>query len=268
MAMSAGAPCTALWDLFGPASAGASHGRVVHTSDRSVAILVGPGRLVVLDARPGPDSLPCSVLTPSLPLGTGRWASRVGEPVELSCAGLRGEGWRVPLVRWWSPARVQTGAGAPVRSPGTVRPAPLAHPLGGVLAWAVRAVSAGDVDAAVADVDTVLGSGPGSTPAADDAVAGLLLALRARTAPADAAALDEAATRIAERARDRTTALSAELLRHAATGVATQTVVAAVLRPTAASRARVLALGGTSGAALLAGIDLADAELDRQGAAA
>src|SRR4051794_23831001 len=137
MAMSAGAPCTALRDVFEPACPAPSRGRVVHVCDRSVAIRVGSGRLVVLDARPGPDSLPCSVLTPASRLPDGSGAAGVGERVELSAAGLRAAGWAVRLVRWWSPACVPTGGARDAAFAGRGGALELPQPWGAALPLAV-----------------------------------------------------------------------------------------------------------------------------------
>jgi hypothetical protein len=269
MAMFAGACCTAVRDLFEPPPSAPTRGRVVHTGDGSVGVLVGPHqRMVVLDARPGPESLPCSVLTPTLPTGPDGGAVRLGEPVELSADGLHGQGWAVPLVRWWSPARVPAGARCTPPVAGLAATGALDAVVVRALQHVVEALLLDDVHTAVDQAASVIGRGPGSTPAADDAVAGLLLAARSRTAAGDTAALDETAAQVVALAPARTTALSAELLRHAASGLATETAVRAVLEPSGANRARVLCLGATSGAALLAGIDLVEAAVERRRAAA
>src|SRR4051812_25004311 len=88
-------------------------GRVVHLGAVvGVELSTARGaRLVVLDAAPGPGTLPCSLLVPRLPPAV------LGQPVLVDAAELRATGWAVRVDRWWQPARVRTAA-APVWMPG------------------------------------------------------------------------------------------------------------------------------------------------------
>jgi hypothetical protein len=268
MDMFAGAACTAVRELFERAPDQAAPGQVVRVSSGSVGVLVEAQRLVVLDARPGPDSLPCSVLTPTLATASPGCPVRLGDGVELSSTGLRAARWSVQLVRWWEPAQVKASTPGPRRAPTWQSPAVLEPAVTATLRRAARALGAGDVAAAVAHTLRVLGRGPGSTPAADDAVAGLLLAARAWSRPRGVQTVEATGQRISAHAPARTTALSAELLRHAGRGIATRTVVRAVLHSGPENRARGVGLGATSGAALLGGLDHADAEYASTRAAA
>ncbi len=91
---------------------------------------------------------------------------------------------------------------------------------------AASAVADDDPEGAAGHLVAVLGSGAGLTPAADDAVAGLLLTARALGALERV--LDGVGDRVRRGAVGRTTAVSAGLLDHAAAGRAAPVVVAAV----------------------------------------
>jgi hypothetical protein len=107
----------------------------------------------------------------------------------------------------------------------------------------------------------LLGLGPGSTPAGDDLLAGLLFALRC-VEPAGASGTVAYGRTVTARARDRTTVLSAALLAQAARGRATAPVRACLADLTAAGTGEwppasvesVLEVGHTSGPATLAGL--------------
>lgn len=107
-------------------------------------------------------------------------------------------------------------------------------------------------------VRSLVGLGPGLTPAGDDVLCGLLLGLRATGDEQARAALEREVTPLL----GRTTALSATLLRHAAAGYAVPPLVAllgawhagADEQRQAALAAEVAAVGHTSGAALLLGL--------------
>lgn len=153
----------------------------------------------------------------------------------------------VRAVRYWAPARA--------RPTGTVRPAALAAAVRVVVGLGrrgkppppvctgtqrlVAALRSGDLAAACDAADSVLGLGPGLTPAGDDALAGVLLMARRLgaappgTSPPGTSALgwtvlDGLAHHLTLTARRRTTALSAELLALAGAGLAAAPVVALV----------------------------------------
>lgn len=106
---------------------------------------------------------------------------------------------------------------------------------------------------------SLVGRGPGSTPAGDDVLAGVALALRMTDRPG---LLGQLRGAITPDLHDRTTALSADLLRAALAGHASPEVrsLLLTLRPGASHEHRrratqaVLGLGSTSGADLLLGL--------------
>ncbi|WP_289019383.1 DUF2877 domain-containing protein [uncultured Ornithinimicrobium sp.] len=107
-------------------------------------------------------------------------------------------------------------------------------------------------------VRSLVGLGPGLTPAGDDVLCGVLLGLRATGGEQARSALEREVAPLL----GRTTALSATLLRHAAAGYAVPPLVA-LLRAwhagadehrLAALAVEVAAVGHTSGAALLLGL--------------
>jgi hypothetical protein len=245
-------------------------GEVVLSSPTAAYAQVG--RDVIALLLPGATSLPCAVLLPH----TGA--------LDLPPAGARiavGDGtvtWpdrRCAVTRWWLPARVRRGrldAGrvaaftAAVSDPMTGSSSSVGagdrHRIAEVVARLLRA----EVEEAAGLALTVLGRGAGSTPAADDALAGALLTLRAAGAleDSDLARLD----RLLTPATTRTTVLSAALLRHAAAGWAADAVVravtavqpGAVVAGDAPGTARtLLGLGHTSGADTAVGIVVAAA---------
>lgn len=175
---------------------------------------------------------------------------------------------RARIRRWWdptpvlgplSPARLAHGARALGELTG---PWGLAgHRTPEVLAdGCARADLAGAVDAA----ERIVGLGPGLTPSGDDALAGLLLALRllGGAVPGGGRAVwlaDWLGAAVTAYADDRTTSLAATLLRCAARGQAS-VEAGAVLRgiagqdPIAPAVRRLLASGHTSGADLAWGL--------------
>jgi Protein of unknown function (DUF2877) len=108
---------------------------------------------------------------------------------------------------------------------------------------------------AVEAAPALAGSGPGLTPSGDDALAGYLLARRAAGNGADGSEAREVLTVVVARSGEP----SLSLVRWAARGE-TFDVAAAVLRallrgePDAPSLSRLLALGGETGRAMLAGM--------------
>ncbi len=247
----------------------AASGPAVQIRVGLVSVQVG-GRLVVLaDPGYGPDRadqvLPCAVTVPGLAR-----AGLTGPALTATVGpGLIRLGARlVRIGRWWVPPQVRPASAVGLR-PASVgsaltRPAVrtgLSPRTATRLAAAVGHLLAGRSAPAAERLVSVLGQGPGSTPAADDAVGGVLLA--ARGALRDVRAVEAVGRAVAQAAAGRTTALSAELLRHAAVGSATAAAVRAVQSADPATRAGLLALGASSGAATAWGIDLV-----RSGAAA
>lgn len=165
---------------------------------------------------------------------------RRGEPVTVGGGMLVLGTLTVRVARWWAPRRPRPGLDlarlVAVERALARHPAPV------------------PVDAAPADL---LGRGPGLTPAGDDVLAGLLVALH--HAPA---LRDGVAGQVLRRAARRTTALSAGLLRLAAAGHGVPALLdlADVLAGhgpadrVGAALDRLLAVGHSSGTALAWGL--------------
>lgn len=176
--------------------------------------------------------LPNAVVTEHLPHG----------PLTVGGGQLRSAELTLAVRRWWRPARPS-----------------------GVRADVARArLTVVDVPGpALVDLEphALLGRGPGLTPSGDDVLAGALVTARATADPR--LARWRAATAAALRDRT-TTAVSRGLLRHALDGYATDELaelLAALGSPDAQhgrglprALGRLLAVGHSSGAALLAGV--------------
>jgi hypothetical protein len=173
-----------------------------------------PGGLVALTSPAVPPG-PLHV-TLDGPLRPARGAAVVASAGRLEVAGAG----VVELggARPWAgalpdPGALRRGAGllveatAAAAAASALAAAPYAEPAGRALELLRR----GDLDGVVA---ALAGLGPGLTPAGDDALAGMLLVLRARNGPGAGPVLWAAA------GRARTTALSLALLRCAADGQA------------------------------------------------
>jgi hypothetical protein len=222
------------------------------------------GELLVL--ADGEVVAPWAVLVPGLPWAELARASQArliisaDDPARLRLAGLvialeHADPWASPPLGPAAPAE-QIGAavarsGLPVAAPGLAGCAAesLVRALGDSL-------GRGEPGAIAAACAPLVGLGRGLTPAGDDLVTGALgaLALAGRPAPAPPLA-------------GRTTLLGATQLAHAATGALVEplhAVVAAVLAGEPAPPAevtRMLGLGHSSGADMLAGARLALAAL-------
>jgi len=169
--------------------------------------------------------VPCAVM-----LGAGTPVPAALHPGASAWVGDGAVGWaggQVRVRRWWAAATVGTGSWSPRRTQQLaerLRDHHLPPGVAPVLHAAARCLQDGDGAAAGNHLVTVLGLGPGLTPSADDAVAGLLLAARA----AAGAVADLPGALVARAAPARTTAVSAALLAHAAAGRAAPQVVGAV----------------------------------------
>ncbi len=200
--------------------------------------------------------------------GQVRWGVSVGDQVTVGAGRVVLPGATIAVARQWRPVPVGA-APLPVR------------------AWAWRAAEAGGHSAALrrlahaaaahalhgdpaaldtagldtAGLDTavraLVGAGPGLTPSGDDALAGVLLALRAADRPGPLDVLAGAVTRAAT----RTTSLSASLLAAAGQGYAALAAVRLVTAMADGDDAAVtaalpalLSIGHTSGRDLLAGV--------------
>lgn len=176
---------------------------------------------------------------------------------------VRWDDGALSVVRWWRAAAVTTGPATCDRSALGGRVAATRLRLGGhrfpapvvaALTRAAAAIERRDPVGAADAVRPVLGLGAGLTPAADDAVAGLLLAARCWTGELGPT-VSAVGALLTPDLSSRTTAVSAGLLRHAAQGRGAPEVVHAVEYLTGRHDlsggpevlARLLALGHSSG---------------------
>ncbi|MGN6753099.1 MAG: DUF2877 domain-containing protein [Intrasporangium sp.] len=193
-----------------------------------------------------------------LPSSSVSWPLALGGQAVIGRGSLVAPGLELRGVRDWRPSRIETG----LALPGAAALGLL--PDGGVLArlcseLAAAAVAGQPVESHVAGL---VGAGLGLTPRGDDALCGVLLALRAwASSPAPAASVAHAVAH----ARHRTTDLSASLLMAAADGYAVPQIVSllhalagrgsdprsATLVPALEA---VLAIGHSSGRDLVSGL--------------
>jgi hypothetical protein len=235
-----GAASTAVRDLL---TGGRGVGRVVGVHPACVYVLAGGSDVVAVESADG-LGMPCAVR-----LGADRNAGpfvhvRQGDRAVLGEGAVRAGPLEVRVARWWAP-RVP-------RPPAVAGNARARADILAVLLAGHPAPVPFD-----APVRELLGLGPGLTPAGDDVVAGLLVALHHHAEQRDLLAAD-----VARLASARTTALSAALLRQAAAGRAVPAVTALADAlaghgpDTDVARAlrRLLAVGSTSGTALAHGL--------------
>lgn len=230
-------------------------GVVRHVGRRRLGIEVA-GRLVVLDGDSDQGTLPCTVVVPGLAPAR---LTAIGDRVEVGASRLRAPGGEVRVARWWDPARVRPATGqaeAARRLATSADRWSVPDAVRARLGEAARSLLDGDPARAAAALTRVLGLGAGSTPDADDAVAGLLLAARCYLPMAAQDGAEAAARSVAAAAPGRTTLLSAELLRGAAAAMACPAVARHLMTPAPETAATVRGLGASSGAATLAGIDV------------
>ncbi|QCP06280.1 DUF2877 domain-containing protein [Brevibacterium sp. CS2] len=233
----------------------------------------------------GPTALrlPTAVLVPEL---TGdRLASlQIGAALRVESGRIMTEHFHCAIRRRWNPTRIRPCDPARRASAASVS-ASIAHPAwpepgiedlahrAARLVHVGRALDPGAVDSALA---ALLGLGPGSTPSGDDAVCGVLLALRqVRAVPA----LDLLRNRLRAALAARpapTGGLSASLLDAAAAGACVPEVRAALEllvsgAPAGPIARAVAAVGTSSGADILCGaaaVHLTDATAPDSGPAA
>jgi hypothetical protein len=247
------------------------HGRVIAVFPSAVYLRIDRSAepaviaLTASDAVRPPNAVVLAVPTRQEPFR----AVREGDDTFVGdgCA-LVGGRLRVRVRRWWDPtpvlgplslARLSHGERAldaitgPWGLSGHATPKDLAD-----------ACLAGDLAHAVDAAERIVGLGPGLTPSGDDALAGLLLALRllGGAVPGGGRAVwlaDWLGAAVTANACDRTTSLAATLLHCAARGQAS-VEAAAVLRgiagqdPLVPAARRLLATGHTSGADLAWGL--------------
>lgn len=217
------------------------------------AIDIGTGtRLIAI------SSATAATRTANTLLLTGVAVPEPGSRVQVGGGGLLLGGRRHRILRYWPSGT----AAQPVHPEAP-------HRLAQLTSTAVRGLSTETVQPLLTALATgsplieaarsLVGRGPGSTPAGDDVLAGIALFLRMTDRPVLLAQLH---TAIAPDLHDRTTALSADLLRAALAGHASPEVrsLLLTLQPGASHERRrravqaVLRLGSTSGADLLLGL--------------
>ncbi|WP_347355053.1 DUF2877 domain-containing protein [Intrasporangium sp.] len=187
------------------------------------------------------------------------WPVAPGARVVIGGGRVCGSGLEVRAVRAWRPDRVRSGQPFPVAGVGLLPPGDV---LGNGCAAIARAALTGRP--VERQVGALVGAGQGLTPSGDDALCGVLLALRA-WGPSGAA-LAEVAEAV-DRSLHRTTDLSAALLSAAADGYCVPQVAAllaalvtvgpsdpAVEQEVARRFGAVLAIGHSSGGDLVAGL--------------
>lgn len=250
-------------------------GRVLAVFRTAVYLETGAGVVAVV-TRDG-LRLPNAAVLPVLGSDAPFAVHRPGDRVEVRDGVLRVGPVAYRPVRWWTPRAVLAGPATPhadrvlelgrqlsATAPGH-EPA-VERQLADAAQALHRALVAGDVPAARAAADAVLGLGPGLTPSGDDLLAGVLVTcgqLRDVSGGTGAAALGG---HVAARAGDRTTALSAALLRCAADGLAAEPVLGLVdavvgLRPLEPALRTLLHVGHTSGHDTARGVHVAAAAL-------
>lgn len=206
-----------------------AEGRVIAVYSRAAYLRFPAGLLAVTSAQApaGPLHLRCSAL-PVL---------RAGAPVWTNGCRLSGPAWAVAL-----------------NAPTWVGELPPPHTVA-----LPGAVGAPDLTGLASRLG---GRGPGLTPAGDDVLAGALLATRVRCGPAAEPELSAVAASV------RTTDLSAAFLTWAVRGQCIEPAHAVLLALAAGDEARVraavarlVAVGASSGVALLAGLRLGQGRL-------
>jgi hypothetical protein len=226
------------------------------------AVYLDTGKgVVAVVARDG-LRLPISVIVAATSSRAPFAGASPGDPATVGAGRIRTKNLEVTVGRWWTPPRppaLVRPEHLPARAARLARilqarRRTLADPVASRLCRlgsALRARRPFDTDPAA-----LVGLGEGLTPAGDDVLVGVLLALRHLGRPGCAAHLWAS---IADQVPRRTTALSATLLAAAAAGDAAPQVIE-VLSALAGHRAlepaldRLLAVGATSGSGIAHGL--------------
>lgn len=235
-------------------------GRVLAVTPHAVLVSVDPpsdagsatGAELLCLAGPRAVRLPCALL-----LGPGLPAAAPGQRVDVGSGRVRLPASTVVVRRWWpTPEPVLAHPVLAAARRGSLDPPALTDGLDERTRRLTDALGTGGPPLGPA-VRALLGRGPGLTPSGDDVLAGAVVTLRA----ARHAVADNLAGVVAGcRPHERTTAISAALLDHAARGHCIPEVaglLAALERAdsdVSAARHRLLAVGHSSGAALLHGV--------------
>ena len=208
--------------------------------------------------------LPNSVVVASRAASRPFEGVRQGQSAMVGAGGVRIGEWGVRVARWWAPRPTRRPVQSHLLRTGLVA-LTAERPFGLVPASVTdrldrlaAALRAHDLPLALAWARALVGLGPGLTPAGDDALAGLVLALGSFAWP-DTELVARFGRQITAYAVGRTTALSAALLGHAAAGQAADEVVdvldaLAGRRPARPAVERLLRVGHTSGSCLATGL--------------
>ncbi|MBS3939403.1 MAG: DUF2877 domain-containing protein [Actinobacteria bacterium] len=238
----------------------------------SAVYLSHPAGIVAVVAADGiahPNAIGLAADTSERPFA----AARVGASGRLGDHRLEIPGLHAEVRRWWRPRPALPTVAADDLARccedldlllATAAP-PLPIALAAPVARLRTALHGEDIAAALAQVDGLLGLGPGLTPSGDDLLCGLLSAIAllgpAVGAPAErrVAAARVVGAAVVARAPAATTSISAALLAHAVHGevsdVAADVVHALAGRqPLAPAVRALLAVGATSGRDLTAGL--------------
>jgi hypothetical protein len=206
--------------------------------------------------------VPCAIVLAHGPAALPGLAA--GARAQVGQSEVRWDAGTLSVVRWWRAAAVSTAPEVADRTILAERVATarsqlhghqLPAPVGPAITRAAAAIERRDAIDAADGLRPVLGLGAGLTPAADDAVAGLLLAARCWRGDELGPTVSAVGSLLAPDLSSRTTAVSAGLLRHAAEGRGAPEVVRAVEHLTGGPDgsdgpevlARLLALGHSSG---------------------
>lgn len=226
----------------------------------------GDGTIVALEAGAAGAALPNAFALD--PGGPGLAGLATGTAGELGAGTLRVGDRVITAVRWWDP-RPRTGPVEPSQLwrhrgvLGPPLPALAGYGLSGPVAGLRAAARRADAHAVASHVGDLVGRGPGSTPAGDDVLAGMLATLRVLGgAHTGATRVADALGGAVRAVSHRTSALSATLLRCADDGAVAgpaRRVLEALPRdaPLVGPVAELVRLGHTSGHDLLTGIGIA-----------
>jgi hypothetical protein len=191
---------------------------VAHRSRSAWQLADEQGRVVLSVITAQAIRLPHAVVVPSFPWGS--------PPISAGDGSLGWDGLRIPVARWFQPARPSVPSLLDRLDPASV-------------------------DAFARRWPESIGRGDGLTPYADDVVCGGLVALSAAGHPVAEAIAEEIHRAPLER---QTTATSAALLRMAARGYCVDPLARFLEDPTPASRAALTTVGHSSGRGLLEGV--------------
>jgi hypothetical protein len=208
-------------------------GRVVGVGPAALFVIMAEGRGVLALCTHDAVRLPLAIVV-AAPTAKSPWDGRVSPGDGATVGGdlVRLPGLTFHTVRWWAPARPR-----PINHEGLdlstsrlldllrERAVDLPAGIGANLRCLRRALATGDHDGARRAVDAMLGLGPGLTPAGDDVIAGLLLAVHHLGAPEEPVVRSLRAHVVAA-TPGRTTAVSAALVGQAAQGYSAPQAIA------------------------------------------